>query len=145
MGSDPRERPASAIASAAGSSSATSATTASSRTASRLVARDRPPAALPASARHGVAALALLARSGRTACSSPPPAPPRQPIVVDTSVSTRYYPVRGTTTPTIFAAIDANGLVERPARAGPDVLGMEADLRRRGRRRRVSARSALQR
>ena len=27
-------------------------------------------------------------------------------------MSTRYYPVRGTTTPAIFAAIDANGLVE---------------------------------
>jgi hypothetical protein len=43
---------------------------------------------------------------------SPPPAPPRQPVVVETTVSTRYYSVRGTTTPTIFAAIDANGLVE---------------------------------
>jgi len=32
--------------------------------------------------------------------------------VAETSVSTRYYPVRGTTTPAIFAAIDANGLVE---------------------------------
>jgi predicted secreted Zn-dependent protease len=32
--------------------------------------------------------------------------------VVETSVSTHYYPVRGTTTAAIFAAIDANGLVE---------------------------------
>src|SRR5262249_10272442 len=40
------------------------------------------------------------------------PAPPRQPVAVETSVSTRYYPVRGTTTAAIFAAIDANGLVE---------------------------------
>ena len=64
------------------------------------------------SARSAVAALALLAGPGLTACSGPPPAPPRQPAVVETDVSTRYYPVRGTTTSAIFAAIDANGLVE---------------------------------
>jgi len=64
------------------------------------------------SARSVVAALALLASPGLTACSSPSPAPPRQPVGVETSVSTRYYPVRGTTTAAIFAAIDANGLVE---------------------------------
>jgi predicted secreted Zn-dependent protease len=64
------------------------------------------------SAWSAVAALALLASPGLTACSSPPPAPPRQPIGVETGVSTRYYPVRGTTTAVIFAAIDANGLVE---------------------------------
>lgn len=64
------------------------------------------------SARSVVAALALLAGAGLTACSSPPPAPPRQPAVVETSVSTRYYPVRGTTTAAMFAAIDANGPVE---------------------------------
>jgi predicted secreted Zn-dependent protease len=63
-------------------------------------------------ARSAVAALALLASPGLAACSSPPPAPPRQPAVVETSVSTRYYPVRGTTTAAIFAAIDANGLAE---------------------------------
>ena len=56
--------------------------------------------------------LALLAGPGLTACSSPPPAPPPQPAVVDTSVSTRDYAVRGTTTAAIFAAIDANGLVD---------------------------------
>ena len=64
------------------------------------------------SGRSAVAALALLAGLGLTACSSPAPAPPQQPAVVETSVSTRYYPVRGTTTSAIFAAIDANGLVE---------------------------------
>ena len=64
------------------------------------------------SVRSALAALALLAGPSLTACSGPPPAPPRQPVVVETSVSTRYYPVRGTTTPAIFAAIDANGLVE---------------------------------
>src|SRR2546422_4665522 len=53
-----------------------------------------------------------LAGPGLTACSSPPPAPPRQPVGVETTVSTGYYPVRGTTTAAIFAAIDANGLVE---------------------------------
>jgi predicted secreted Zn-dependent protease len=37
--------------------------------------------------------------------------------VVETGVSTTYYPVRGTTTAAIFAAIDANGLVERGQRA----------------------------
>jgi predicted secreted Zn-dependent protease len=63
-------------------------------------------------ARSAVAALALLAGAGLTACSGPPPAPPQQPVAVETSVSTRYYPVRGTTTQAIFAAIDANGLVE---------------------------------
>jgi predicted secreted Zn-dependent protease len=64
------------------------------------------------SGRSAVAALALLAGLSLTACSGPAPAPPRQSVVVETSVSTRYYPVRGTTTPAIFAAIDANGLVE---------------------------------
>ena len=64
------------------------------------------------SARNAVAALALLAGPGLTACSSPPPAPPQQPAAVETSVSTTYYSVRGTTTAAIFAAIDANGLVE---------------------------------
>ena len=62
--------------------------------------------------RSAVAALALVTAPGLTACSGPPPAPPRQPVVVETSVSTSYYSVRGTTTPAIFAAIDASGLVE---------------------------------
>lgn len=64
-----------------------------------------------------VVAFALLAGAGLTACSSPPPARARQPAVVETGVSTTYYPVRGTTTAAIFAAIDANGLVERGQRA----------------------------
>ena len=68
------------------------------------------------SARSVVAAFALLAGAGLTACSSPPPAPPRQPAVVETSASTTYYSVRGTTTAAIFAAIDANGLVETGGR-----------------------------
>jgi predicted secreted Zn-dependent protease len=68
-----------------------------------------------------VAALALLGGPGLTACASPPPAPPRQPVAVDTSVSTRYYAVRGTTTPEIFAAIDANRLAET---SGPRALGL---------------------
>ncbi len=68
-----------------------------------------------------VAALALLAGPGLTACSSPPPAPPRQPVGVETSVSTGYYPVRGTTTAAIFTAIDANGLVET---SGQRAVGM---------------------
>ena len=63
-------------------------------------------------ARSAVAAIALLAGAGLTACSNAPPAPPRQLVVIETSVSTRYYPVRGTTTPAIFGAIDATGLVE---------------------------------
>jgi predicted secreted Zn-dependent protease len=73
------------------------------------------------SARSAVAALALLAGPSFTACSGPPPAPPRQAAVVETNVSTRYYPVRGTTTSAIFAAIDANGLVER---SGQRALGL---------------------
>ena len=77
-----------------------------------LAARERLSPASRVSGRSAVAALALLAGPSLTACSSPPPAPPRQPVEVETSVSTRYYPVRGTTTPVIFAAIDANGLVE---------------------------------
>jgi len=73
------------------------------------------------SARSVVAALALLAGAGLNACSSPPPAPPRQPAVVETSVSTRHYPVLGTTTAAIFAAIDANGPVET---SGQRAVGM---------------------
>jgi predicted secreted Zn-dependent protease len=69
-----------------------------------------------------VAALVLLASLGLTACSGPAPAPPRQPVAVETKVSTRYYPVRGTTTAAIFTAIDANGLVE--ARSGRRAVGM---------------------
>jgi predicted secreted Zn-dependent protease len=72
-------------------------------------------------ARSAVAALALLAGSGLTACSSQRPAPPRQPVAVETSVSTRYYSVRGATTAAIFAAIDANGLVET---SGQRALGL---------------------
>jgi predicted secreted Zn-dependent protease len=64
------------------------------------------------SSRRVVAALVLLAGPALTACSSPPPAPARQPVAVATSVETRDYLVRGTTTAAIFAAIDANGLVE---------------------------------
>jgi predicted secreted Zn-dependent protease len=41
--------------------------------------------------------------------------------VVETSVATNYYPVRGTTTSAIFAAIDANGLVET---SGQRALGL---------------------
>ncbi len=75
-----------------------------------------------------VAALALLAGPGLTACSSPPPAPPRQPVGVETSVSTRYYPVRGTTTAAIFAAIDANGLVETSGQRAVGVTSAEWKL-----------------
>jgi predicted secreted Zn-dependent protease len=69
-----------------------------------------------------VAALVLLTGVGLTACSGPAPAPPRQPVVVETHVSTRYYPVHGMTTAAIFTAIDANGLVE--ARSGRRAVGM---------------------
>ena len=71
--------------------------------------------------KSAIAAVALLAASGLIACSSPPPAPSQQPVVVDTSVSTTYYSVRGTTTTAIFAAIDANGLVEA---SGQRAVGM---------------------
>ena len=74
-------------------------------------APDRIPAAPRVRAGSFVAGFALLATSGVTACSSPPPAP--QPALVETSVSTTYYVVRGTTTAAIFSAIDANGLVEK--------------------------------
>ena len=80
------------------------------------------------SARSAVAALALLAGPGLTACSSPPPAPPRQPVAVETSVSTRYYLVRGTTTAAIFAAIDANGLVETSGQRAVGVTSAEWKL-----------------
>src|SRR5262245_37549850 len=73
------------------------------------------------SARNVVAALSLFAGPGLTACSSPPPAPSQQPVVVETSVSTTYYTVRGTTTAAIFTAIDANGLVET---SGQRAVGM---------------------
>ena len=80
------------------------------------------------SARSAVAALALLAGPCLTACSSQPPAPPRQPAVVETSVSTRYYPVRGTTTAGIFAAIDANGLVDTSGRRAVGMTSAEWKL-----------------
>jgi predicted secreted Zn-dependent protease len=73
--------------------------------------------------RSVVVVLALLASPGLTACSSPSPAPPRQPAGVETSVSTRYYPVRGTTAAAIFTAIDANGLVDA---RGQRAAGMTA-------------------
>src|SRR5262245_45183434 len=79
-------------------------------------------------ARSAVAALALLAGPGLTACSGPPPAPPRQPVGVETSVSTRYYPVRGTTTAAIFAAIDANGLVDTNGQRAAGVTTAEWKL-----------------
>ncbi len=41
--------------------------------------------------------------------------------MVETSVSTRYYPVRGTTTPAIFTAIDANSPVQT---SGQRAVGM---------------------
>src|SRR5882724_8408071 len=94
----------------------------------RLAARDRLLAAPRVSARSAVTALALLAGSGLTACSSPPPAPPRQPVGVETSVSTRYYPVRGTTTAAIFAAIDANGLVDTSGQRAVGVTSAEWKL-----------------
>jgi len=72
-------------------------------------------------ARRAVATLALLTGPTFTACSSPPPAPARQPAVVETSVSTAYYLVRGETTAAIFAAIDANGLA---ATSGQRAVGM---------------------
>ncbi|HZO37610.1 MAG TPA: DUF922 domain-containing protein, partial [Methylomirabilota bacterium] len=68
-----------------------------------------------------IAAVALLAGAGLIACSSPPPAPSQQPVVVETSVSTTYYSVRGTTTAAIFTAIDGNGLVET---SGQRAVGM---------------------
>jgi predicted secreted Zn-dependent protease len=75
-----------------------------------------------------VAALALLAGPGLTACSSPPPAPPRQPVEVETSVSTRHYPVRATTAATIFAAIDANGLVDKSGQRAVGVTSVQWKL-----------------
>jgi len=78
--------------------------------------------------RSVVAALALLAGPGLTACSSPSPAPPRQPVRVETSVSTRYYPVRGTTTAAIFAAIGANGLADTSGQRAVGVTSAEWKL-----------------
>jgi len=78
--------------------------------------------------RSAIAALALLAGHGLIACSSPPPAPPQQPAVVETSVSTRYYPVRGTTTAAIFAAIDANGLADTRGQRAVGVTSAEWKL-----------------
>jgi predicted secreted Zn-dependent protease len=80
------------------------------------------------SARSLVAALALLAGPGFAACSSPPPAPALQPAVVETRVSTTYYPVRGTTTAAIFAAIDASGLVEKSGQRAVGLTSAEWKL-----------------
>ena len=80
------------------------------------------------SARNAVAAVALLAGPGLAACSSPPPAPSQQPVVVETSVSTTYYSVRGTTTAAIFTAIDGNGLVEASGQRAVGVTSVEWQL-----------------
>ena len=80
------------------------------------------------SARSLLAALALLAGPGFTACSSPAPAPPAQGAAVETSVSTTYYQVRGTTTSAIFAAIDANGLAEKSGQRAVGVTAAEWKL-----------------
>jgi len=77
---------------------------------------------------RNVAALALLAGFGFTACSSPPPAASRQPAAVATSVSTTYYPVRGTTTAAVFAAIDASGLVEKSGQRAVGLTSAEWKL-----------------
>jgi len=78
--------------------------------------------------RNAVAALVLVAGLGLPACSRPPPAPPRQPAAVETSVSTTYYPVRGTTTAAIFTAIDANGPVETSGRRAAGMTSVEWKL-----------------
>jgi predicted secreted Zn-dependent protease len=79
-------------------------------------------------ARNAVVALTLLAGPGLTACSSPSPAPPQQQVVVETNVSTTYYPVRGTTTTAIFTAIDTNGLVETSGQRAVGVTSVEWKL-----------------
>jgi predicted secreted Zn-dependent protease len=91
-------------------------------------APDRIPAAPRVRAGSFVAGFALLATSGVTACSSPPPAPAPQPALVETSVSTTYYVVRGTTTAAIFSAIDANGLVEKSGQRAVGVTSAEWKL-----------------
>jgi len=80
------------------------------------------------SARSVIAALALLAGPCLTACSSPAPTPARQPVGIETSVSTRYYSVSGTTTAAIFAAIDRNGLVDTSGQRAVGVTSTEWKL-----------------
>jgi predicted secreted Zn-dependent protease len=80
------------------------------------------------SARSAVAVLALLAGPSLTACSGPAPAPPRQPAGLETSVSTRYYSVRGTTTAAMLASIDANGLVDASGQRAAGVTAAEWKL-----------------
>jgi predicted secreted Zn-dependent protease len=46
---------------------------------------------------------------------APTPAPQRERVMLKTSSSTRYYPVRGTTTLAIFDDIDRNGLFDSKA------------------------------
>ena len=48
---------------------------------------------------------------GPSGCSGPAPKPP--PVVVKTSTSTEYYPVRGMSAAAIFEEIDKNGLLEK--------------------------------
>jgi hypothetical protein len=50
-------------------------------------------------------------------CSSLPPAPQRERIILTTSSSTQYYSVRGTTTGAIFDDIERNGLFDHKAAA----------------------------
>ena len=50
---------------------------------------------------------------------APPPARVQAPpdiVKVDTTVSTKFYSVRATTSPAIFEEIDGNGLVETSGR-----------------------------
>jgi len=49
-------------------------------------------------------------------CSSLPPAPQRERIILTTSRSTQYYSVRGVTTDAIFDDIERNGLFDHNAR-----------------------------
>ncbi len=46
---------------------------------------------------------------------APAPTPQRERVLLKTSSSTRYYPVRGTTTLAIFDDIDRNGLFDSRA------------------------------
>src|SRR5437867_1545497 len=49
-------------------------------------------------------------------CAGPPPTPQRDRVMLQTSRSTQYYSVRGTTTSVIFDDIERNGLFDIKAR-----------------------------
>jgi predicted secreted Zn-dependent protease len=65
-------------------------------------------------------------------CAALPPVPQRESIILRTSNSTKYYPVRGATTSAIFDDIGRNGLFDNKARREVGLTSGEWSLDWRG-------------